>query len=130
MKPHYLIFLNLFIFTGKAFDNKTLYDSLRINFLQALPCCLDKRYQGILIFQKIMLENVWYPCGLAAKKLGIRESQLSELREYVYFKPGIHWRSSPLGQIKPWSPEAIYNVNACKKVINKYNLLITNKVAA
>ena len=77
-----------------------------------------------------MLENVWYPCDLAAEKLGIRESQLSELRQYVYFKPGIHWKSSPLGQIKPWCPEAIYNVNACKKVINKYDLLITNQMAA
>ncbi len=77
-----------------------------------------------------MLENVWYPCSLASKKLGIRESQLSALREYVYFKPGIHWRSSPLGQAKPWSPEAIYNVNACKKVINKYNLLQINQIAA
>ena len=77
-----------------------------------------------------MLENVWFPCRQAAEKLGIKESQLSELREYVYFKPGIHWRSSPLGQIKPWNPEAIYNVNACKIVINKYNLLIVNQIAA
>ena len=98
--------------------------------MQALPCCVDKRYQGILIFKKIMLENVWYPCSQAAEKLGIRESQLSELREFVYFKPGIHWRSSPLGEIKPWSPEAIYNVKACRKVINKYNLLKINQIAA
>ena len=77
-----------------------------------------------------MLENVWYPCGLAAEKLGIRESQLSELREYFYLKPGIHWKSSPSGEIKPWIPEAIYNVNACKKVINKYNLLKINQIAA
>ena len=77
-----------------------------------------------------MLENVWYPCKKAAEKLGIRESQLSELREYVYFKPGIHWRSSPLRQIKPWCPEAIYNVNACKKIINKYNLLEIDRIAA
>ena len=77
-----------------------------------------------------MLENVWYPCSLAAQMLGIRESQLSELREYVCFKPGIHWRSSPFGEIKPWSPEAIYNVNACKKVINKYDLLKKSQIAA
>ena len=77
-----------------------------------------------------MLKNVWYPCKLAAEMLGIRESQLSELREYVYFKPGIHWRSSPLGQVKPWCPEAIYNVNACEKVINKYNLLEIDRIAA
>tara|TARA_B100000609_G_scaffold188816_1_gene175300 strand:- start:229 stop:462 length:234 start_codon:yes stop_codon:yes gene_type:complete len=77
-----------------------------------------------------MLENVWYPCSLAAEKLGIKESLLSALREYVYFKPGIHWRSSPLGQIKPWNPEAIYNVNACKKVIDKYKILKINQIAA
>tara|TARA_Y100001978_G_scaffold121459_1_gene108371 strand:- start:138 stop:371 length:234 start_codon:yes stop_codon:yes gene_type:complete len=77
-----------------------------------------------------MLENVWYPCDLAAEKLGIRKSQLSELRENVYLKPGIHWRSSPTGQKKPWSPEAIYNVNACKNVINKYYLLKINQIAA
>ena len=77
-----------------------------------------------------MLGNVWYPCSVAAEKLGIGESQLSELREYVYFKPGIHWRSSPLGEIKPWSPEAIYNINMCKKVINKYNLFKINQFAA
>tara|TARA_Y100000589_G_C27135779_1_gene622453 strand:- start:186 stop:419 length:234 start_codon:yes stop_codon:yes gene_type:complete len=77
-----------------------------------------------------MLENSWDPSGLAAEKLGIKETQLSELREFAYLKPGIHWRSSPLGQIKPWSPEAIYNVNACKKVINKYNLVKTIELAA
>ena len=77
-----------------------------------------------------MLENVWYPSRVAADKLGVGESQLCELREYVYFKPGIHWKSSPLGQEKPWSPEAIYNVNACKKVIKKYNLLKINQFAA
>ena len=77
-----------------------------------------------------MLENVWYPCSLAAEKLGINESQLSELREYIYFKPGIHWKSSPLGQIKPWCPKAIYNVNACKKTIIKYKLLEINEIAA
>ena len=77
-----------------------------------------------------MLENSWDPSGLAAEKLGIKETQLSELREFAYLKPGIHWRSSPLGQIKPWSPDAIYNVNACKKVINKYNLVKTIELAA
>ena len=77
-----------------------------------------------------MSENVWYPSSLAARKLGIRESQLSELREDVYFKPGIHWRSSPSGQQKPWNPDAIYNFNAFKKVINKYNLLKINQIAA
>ena len=77
-----------------------------------------------------MLENVWYPSSLAAEKLGIKESQLSELREFIYFKPGIHWKSSPLGQTKPWSPEAIYNINACVEAIRKYNLLEINLIAA
>ena len=67
-----------------------------------------------------MLQNNWEPSNLAAEKL----------REYVYFKPGIHWRSSPLGQRKPWSPEAIYNVNECKKVIKKHLLLGINQLAA
>tara|TARA_B100000212_G_C26974963_1_gene364141 strand:- start:167 stop:400 length:234 start_codon:yes stop_codon:yes gene_type:complete len=77
-----------------------------------------------------MLENSWHPSSLAAEKLGIKETQLAELREYVYFKPGIHWRSSPLGERKPWSPEAIYNVNACKQVINKHKLLKISQFAA
>ena len=47
MKTQYLIFLNLFIFRAKAFDNKTLQIYFKINFLQALSCFLDKRYQGI-----------------------------------------------------------------------------------
>ena len=47
MKPRYLIFLNLFLSRAEAFDNKTLQIYFRINFLQALPCCLDKRYQGV-----------------------------------------------------------------------------------
>ncbi len=47
MKPRYLIFLNLFIFRAKAFDIQTLQFYFEINFLQVLPCCKDKRYQGI-----------------------------------------------------------------------------------
>jgi len=70
-----------------------------------------------------MFDNVWESSRSAAKKLGIKETQLSELRECIFFKPGIHWRSSPFGQVKPWNPEAIYNISACEKVICKYNLL-------
>ena len=69
-----------------------------------------------------MFENVWDSSSSAAKKLGIKESQLSELRECPFFKPGVHWRSSPFGQLKPWRPEAIYNVSACEKIIYKYDL--------
>ena len=70
-----------------------------------------------------MFDNVWESSRSAAKKLGIKETQLSELRECIFFKPGTHWRSSPFGQVKPWNPEAIYNISACKQVIYKYNLL-------
>ena len=77
-----------------------------------------------------MSENSWAPSRLAAEKLGIKETQLSELRENIYLKPGIHWKSSPLGQRKPWSPEVIYNINACKKVITKNNLFRINQLAA
>tara|TARA_Y100000589_G_C27068341_1_gene594283 strand:+ start:361 stop:594 length:234 start_codon:yes stop_codon:yes gene_type:complete len=77
-----------------------------------------------------MSENAWAPSRLAAEKLGIKETQLSELRENIYLKPGIHWKSSPLGQRKPWSPEVIYNINACKKVITKNNLFRINQLAA
>ena len=69
-----------------------------------------------------MFENVWDSSSSAAKKLGIKESQLSELRECPFFKPGVHWRSSPFGQLKPWRPDAIYNVTACEKIIYKYDL--------
>ena len=47
MKPRYLIFLNLFILRAKAFDNRTLQIYFRLELLQALPSCVDKRYQGI-----------------------------------------------------------------------------------
>tara|TARA_Y100001933_G_scaffold240710_1_gene266486 strand:- start:272 stop:508 length:237 start_codon:yes stop_codon:yes gene_type:complete len=78
-----------------------------------------------------MFENVWDSSSSAARKLGIKESQLSELREFPFFKPGIHWRSSPFGQLKPWSPDAIYNVSACEKIIYKYDLFNKlNKFAA
>ena len=68
-----------------------------------------------------MLESSWYSSIYAATKLGISESELCNLREYGLFKPGIHWKSSPSGQVKPWCPEVIYNVNSCKKVISNQN---------
>ena len=60
---------------------------------------------GINIQNNIMLENVWDPSCSAAEKLGIKEVELSILREKGIFKPGIHWKSCPSGQVKPWSPE-------------------------
>ena len=35
-------------------------------------------------------------------------------------KPGIHWKSSPLGQKKPWKPKALYNIKKCRNIINKF----------
>ena len=68
-----------------------------------------------------MLANSWYTSRSASKKLGIKEAELSELREYGFLKPGIHWRSSPFGQIKPWNPEAIYNVTLCREILSDQN---------
>ena len=66
-----------------------------------------------------MLGDIWSSSELAAEKLGITEIKLSILRENGLLKPGIHWKSSPLGQKKPWKPQAIYNIKMCSKVINK-----------
>ena len=82
----------------------------------SLSNSLNKRYQGIIIFRK-MLGNLWASSSSASKKLGISEIQLSNLRQSGLFKPGIHWKSSPGGQMKPWNPEAVYNINLCIKVI-------------
>ena len=72
-----------------------------------------------------MLGNLWTSSRSASEKLGLSEIQLSNMRENGTFKPGIHWKSSPLVQIKPWNPEAVYNVKLCMKIIknNKYNKL-------
>ena len=68
-----------------------------------------------------MLGNIWHSSNSAAAYLGTTEIKLSYLREKGFLKPGIHWRSSPLGQKKPWNPEALYNLLLCKKIIDKYN---------
>ena len=67
-----------------------------------------------------MLENIWLSSNSAAEYLGTTEIKLSYLRENGFLKPGIHWRSSPLGQKKPWNPEALYNSLLCKKIIDKF----------
>ena len=51
-----------------------------------------------------MLGDMWSSSELTAEKLGITEIKLSFLRENGILKPGIHWKSSPLGQKKPWKP--------------------------
>ena len=68
-----------------------------------------------------MLRDIWSSSELAAEQLGITENKLSFLRENGILKPGIHWKSSPLGQKKPWKPNALYNVKMCRKIINKFD---------
>ena len=67
-----------------------------------------------------MLGNIWHSSNTAAEYLGTTEIKLSFLRENGFFKPGIHWKSSPLGQKKPWNPKALYNVKMCRKIINTF----------
>ena len=67
-----------------------------------------------------MLGDIWIPSELTAEKLGINENKLSFLRENGMLKPGIHWKSSPLGQKKPWKPKALYNIKKCRNIINKF----------
>ena len=68
-----------------------------------------------------MLGNIWLSSCSAAEYLDTTEIKLSYLRENGFLKPGIHWRSSPHGQKKPWNPEALYNSLLCKKLIEKYH---------
>ena len=67
-----------------------------------------------------MLDNIWHSSNSTAEDLGITEIKLSNLRGNGFLKPGIHWKSSPLGQKKPWNPEVLYNSLLCKKIIDKY----------
>ena len=67
-----------------------------------------------------MFENIWYSSNSAAGDLGITEIKLSRLRENGFLKPGIHWKSSPHGQKKPWNPDALYNLKLCKKIIDEF----------
>ncbi len=57
-----------------------------------------------------MLGDMWSSSELTSEKLGITEIKLSFLRENGILKPGIHWKSSPLGQKKPWKPKALYKI--------------------
>ena len=77
-----------------------------------------------------MLGDSWTSSELTAEKLGITEIKLSFLRENGILKPGIHWKSSPLGQIKPWKPQAIYNLNMCRKIINNFYFEVNDNIAA
>ena len=77
-----------------------------------------------------MLRDMWSSSELAAKKLGVSEVKLSFLRENGTLKPGIHWKSCPLGQKKPWNPKSLYNIKMCRKIINKLHFEEHNIVAA
>ncbi len=67
-----------------------------------------------------MLGDIWNSSESAAEKFGITEIKLSFLRENGILKPGIHWKSSPLGQNKPWKPKAIYNIKKCRDIVYKF----------
>ena len=67
-----------------------------------------------------MLGDIWSSSELTAEQLGIAEIKLSSLRENGILKPGIHWKSSPLGQKKPRKPKALYNIKKCRVIINKF----------
>tara|TARA_B100000674_G_scaffold110469_1_gene81766 strand:+ start:101 stop:337 length:237 start_codon:yes stop_codon:yes gene_type:complete len=78
-----------------------------------------------------MLGEFWVLSSDASRKLRIKEKELSELREYGILKPGIHWKSSPIGQNKPWNPNPIYNVESCKKLLIEKDLFDdSSKLAA
>ena len=77
-----------------------------------------------------MLGDMWSSSELTAEKLGITEIKLSYLRENGILKPGIHWKSSPLGQKKPWNPKPLYNINMCRNIINQSYYEENNNIAA
>ena len=77
-----------------------------------------------------MLGVKWSSSELTAEKLGITEIKLSVLRENGILKPGIHWKSSPLGQKKPWNPKVLYDIKMCRKIINKFYFEENHNIAA
>ena len=64
-----------------------------------------------------MFGDLWTTSSSMAERLGINESTLSSLREKGILKPGVHWKSDPYGQIKPWNPIPIYNIKLCEKFV-------------
>ena len=77
-----------------------------------------------------MLGDIWSSSEFTAKNLGITEIKLSFLRENGILKPGIHWKSSPYGQKKPWNPKALYNIEICREIIKNINLEGNHNIAA
>ena len=77
-----------------------------------------------------MLVNIWISSDSAAEKLGITEIRLSYLRENGFLKPGLHWKSSPYGQKKPWNPKVLYNLKMCRNIVNKIYSEESDSIAA
>ena len=77
-----------------------------------------------------MLGDIWSSSELSAEQLGITEIKLSSLRENGILKPGIHWKSSPLGQKKPWNPKPLYNLKMCENIIYKFYMEENDSIAA
>ena len=77
-----------------------------------------------------MLGDIWSSSEFTAKNLGITETKLSFLRQNGILKPGIHWKSSPYGQKKPWNPKALYNIEICRKIIKNIYLEENHNIAA
>ena len=77
-----------------------------------------------------MLGNIWCSSESAAANLGITEFKLSYLRENGFLKPGIHWKSSPYEQKKPWNPQVLYNVKLCRGIIAQFKSQEYEKNAA
>ncbi len=77
-----------------------------------------------------MLGDMWSSSESTSEKLGITEIKLSFLRANGILKPGIHWKSSPLGQKKPWNPKALYNVKLCRDIVDKLCFEENDSIAA
>ena len=72
-----------------------------------------------------MSGDLWASSLHAAEYLGVNEKNLAILREKGFLKPGLHWKSAPFEQLRPWCPEAVYNLELCKKAI--HNSLTINE---
>ncbi len=64
-----------------------------------------------------MNENPWVSEKEASKQLRVSEQTLQFWREVGYLKAGTHWRSSPVSQPVPWTPEVIYHLRWCQEEI-------------
>ena len=79
-----------------------------------------------------MIDNPWVSSSEASRFLGVSEATLRHWREIGYLKPGTHWRSAPISQLKPWEPEVIYHMRWCKEEMDywhAHDARITNLAA-